>query len=102
MRRGEVWWSDVPGLGRRPVLVLSRDVAIPVLGRVAVALLTTTVRDIPTEVLLDTADGVPRRSVVSLDNIYTISKRRLTKRLTRLSEAHLVEVCAALRFAVDC
>lgn len=102
MTRGEIWWSDVPGLGRRPVLVLTRDAAIPVLGRVAVALLTTTVRGIPTEVELDGADGVPQRCAVSLDNVYTISKRRLTQRITRLSDPHLSEVCAALRFAVAC
>jgi mRNA interferase MazF len=102
MSRGEIWWSDLPGQGRRPVLILSRDASIPVLGQVVVAILTTTIRGISSEVILEESDGVPRRSAVSLDNIHTISKRRLTRRVTRLSAPVLAEVCDALRYAVAC
>lgn len=102
MRRGEIWWGDLPGIGRRPVLVLTRDAAIPLLARVVVAPLTGSIRGLPTEVLLEESDGVPQRSVISLDNIQVVSKGRLLRRLTRLSEHHLTEVCSALRFAVAC
>lgn len=102
MSRGEIWWSDLPGLGRRPVLILTRDPAIALLGQVVVAMLTTTVRGIPSEVVLEPSDGVPQRSVVSLDNIHTISKRRLIRRVTKLSARGLAEVCEALRYAVAC
>lgn len=102
MTRGEVWWGDVPGLGRRPVLVLTRDTAIPLLTDVVVALLTTNIRGIPTEVVLDQSDGVPRTSAVTFDNIYTVSKRQLVRRITGLSNARLEQVCTALRFALAC
>jgi mRNA interferase MazF len=102
MKHGEIWWSDVPGWGRRPVVVLTRDAAITLLRRVVVAMVTTTIRNIPTEVVLERADGMSRRSAVNLDNLYTIDKTHLTSRITRLSEARLEEMCDAIRFAVAC
>jgi mRNA interferase MazF len=102
MTRGEVWWGDIPGIGRRPVLVLTRDTAIPLLARIVVALVTTQIRGIPTEVRLDRDDGMPDTSVVSFDNVYTLSKRQLVSRITELSNARLDEVCAALRYAFAC
>jgi mRNA interferase MazF len=102
MTRGEVWWGDVPGVGRRPCLVLTRDAAIPVLRTVVVAMLTRTIRGIPTEVVLETADGVPERSAVSLDNLQTVPKRNLVTRITELSRHRLDDVCEALRFAMGC
>ena len=102
MNRGEIWWTDVPGLGRRPVLVMTRDLAIPVLSDIVVALVTATIRGIPTEVVVDESDGLPRRSAISLDNLRTLSKRRLIQRVTMLSQARLDEVCEALRFAMAC
>jgi mRNA interferase MazF len=102
MTRGEVWWGDIPGIGRRPVLVLTRDTAIPLLAKVVVALITTQTRGIPTEVRLEPGDGMPHTSVVSFDNVYTLSKRRLVSRITELSNARLDEICEALRFAFAC
>lgn len=102
MNRGEIWWTDVPGLGRRPVLVMTRDLAIPVLSDIVVALITATIRGIPTEVVVDEADGLPLRSAISLDNLRTLSKRHLIQRVTALSEARLEEVCEALRYAMAC
>jgi mRNA interferase MazF len=102
MTRGEVWWADIPGVGRRPVLLLTRDTALALLGGVVVAEITTQVRGIPTEVALDQRDGMPRASVVSFDNIHTISKRCFSSRITELSNAKLEEVCEALRYAVAC
>lgn len=102
MTRGEVWWADVPGVGRRPVLLLTRDEALPLLGRLCVALLTTTVRGLPSEVVVDEMDGLPQRSAVTLDNLHTVPKTVLRHRITALTRAHMDEVCEALRFATAC
>lgn len=96
MRRGEVWWAEPPEERPRPVLILTRDRAIEVMQRVLVAPLTTTIRDIPTEVALDHRDGVPRRCVVSLDNVAPLSKTCLVKRLIQLSPQRMAEVRRAL------
>ena len=99
--RGEVWWCELAGLGRRPIVVLSRDAAIPRLGRTLVAPCTTTIRGLPSEVLLEPdTDPVPRRSAVNLDSVESVALGVLTDRLGRLSGERMDEVCAAL--AVDC
>ena len=102
MTRGEVWWTDIPGVGRRPTLILTRDTAIPLLNALTVAICTGTQWGIPTEVELGEDDGLPLRSVVSLDNLVTISKRRLKQRIVELSSERMAEVCQALRFATAC
>jgi mRNA interferase MazF len=102
VNRGEVWWLEDPELGRRPVCILSREAAIPVLKSVLVAPATTTVRGIPTEVELGTENGMPKRCALSLDNTTVVPKAHLTRRITRLSVNHLVELCAALRYATGC
>jgi len=102
-RRGELWWCELPDVGRRPVVVLSRDVAIPRLGRALVAPCTTTIRGLPSEVPLDTgSDPVPRRCVVNLDSVESVSIGVLVDRLGRLGDDRMAEVCAALSVAVDC
>lgn len=102
-RRGEVWWCEPPQIGRRPVVVLSRDVAIPRLQRALVAPCTTTIRGLPSEVVLEPGDDpVPRSSAVNLDSVESVSVRLLTERLGRLSDARLREICAALAVATDC
>jgi mRNA interferase MazF len=101
VRRGEVWWAELPApAGRRPVVLLSRDEAYAVRELVIVAPLTTRIRRIPTEVVLGRADGVPRRCVVNLHTIATIPKQTLTRRLTALAPEKLAAVERALRFAV--
>ncbi len=101
--RGEVWWCELPSIGRRPVVVLSRDAAIPRLGRTLVAPCTTTVRGLPSEVLLDPGyDPVPLRSVVNLDSVESVSVGVLVDRLGRLGDDRMREVCAALEVAVAC
>jgi mRNA interferase MazF len=99
---GEVWWSEAPDLGRRPVLVLSRDAVLPHLRRPLVAPLTTRERGIPSEVPLDVDDGVPQPCVVSLDNVQPLSAAALVEHLATLSARRMAEVCAALAVAVDC
>jgi mRNA interferase MazF len=102
-RRGEVWWSELPGIGRRPVVVLSRDAAIPRLRRALVAPCTTTVRGLPSEVVLEPGDDpVPRRSAVNLDSVESVSVAVLVERLGLLSGARMHDVCVALEVAVDC
>jgi mRNA interferase MazF len=101
MRRGDVWWADLPSpAGRRPVVLLSRNEAYAVRELVTVAPVTTRVRGIPTEVELDRADGLPKRCVANLDTITTIPRRRLTTQITRLAPAKIAAVDGALRFAL--
>lgn len=102
-RRGEVWWCELPDIGRRPVIVLSRDAAIPRLGRTLIAPCTTTIRGLPSEVALEPGvDPVPRPSAVNLDSVESVSVAVLVDRLGRLSDDKIREVCAALSVAVDC
>jgi mRNA interferase MazF len=102
MRRGEVWWADLqPPIGRRPVLLLSRDSAYRVRTSVTVAVVTRTIRGIPVEVPLGPQDGMPTRCVVNLDDILTIPKALLVSRLTALSATNMGLVARAIDFALD-
>ena len=102
-RRGELWWCELPEIGRRPVLVLSRDVAIPRLGRTLIAPCTTTLRGLPSEVALEPGDDpVPRPSALNLDSVESVSVAVLVDRLGTLSDDRMRQVCAALEVAVDC
>jgi len=101
-RRGELWWCEPPDVGRRPVVVLSRDAAIPRLRRVLVALCTTTIRGLPSEVVLETdEDLVARRTAVNLDSIESVSIGLLVERIGLLSDTRMREICDALAVAVD-
>ncbi|HVM57003.1 MAG TPA: type II toxin-antitoxin system PemK/MazF family toxin [Gaiellaceae bacterium] len=101
--RGEVWWCELPEIGRRPVVVLSRDAAIPRLRRALIGPCTTTVRGIPTEVVLEPPeDPIPLVSVVNLDSVESVSVGTLVERLGRLGDARMHQICAALEIAVDC
>ncbi|MGI9157653.1 MAG: type II toxin-antitoxin system PemK/MazF family toxin [Marmoricola sp.] len=101
--RGEVWWCELAEIGRRPVVVLSRDAAIPRLRRALVAPCTTTIRGLASEVVLEPEDDpVPRRSAVNLDSVESVSVAVLFSRLGRLAESRMRDVCAALAVAVDC
>ena len=101
--RGEVWWCEPGEIGRRPVVVLSRDAAIPRLRRTLVGPCTTTVRDLPSEVLLEPGDDpVPRTSVVNLDSVESVSLGTLVERLGRLSDERMRQICEALEIAVAC
>jgi len=101
--RGEVWWCELPEVGRRPVVVLSRDAAIPRLKRTLVAPCTTTLRGLPSEVLLlPDVDPISRRSAVNLDAVESVAVGVLVERLGRLSDDRMIRVCAALEVAVAC
>jgi mRNA interferase MazF len=101
--RGDVWWCELPEVGRRPVVVLSRDAAIPRLQRALIGPCTTTIRGIPSEVPLEpTEDPIPRSSVVNLDSVESVSIGTLVERLGRLSDHRMRQVCDALAIAVAC
>jgi mRNA interferase MazF len=101
--RGEVWWCELPDVGRRPVVVLSRDAAIPRLRRALVGPCTTTIRGLPSEVQLEPGeDPIPRRSVVNLDAVESVSVGTLVERIGRLSGPRMLEICASLEIAVGC
>ena len=102
MKRGEVWWANMPQpIGRRPVLLLSRNAAYPVRSSVTVAPITRTVHEIPVEVRLGPEDGLPRDCVANLDNIVTVSKKRLDRSLTTLSPEKMRSIEQAIKFALD-
>ena len=101
--RGEVWWCELSEIGRRPVVVLSRDAVIPRHRRALIAPCTTNVRGLVSEVVLDPADDpVPRRSAVNLDSVESVSLAVLVDRLGRLSDDRMRQICGALAVAVDC
>ncbi len=101
MRRGEIWWSEQPQpIGRRPVLLLSRDEAYNVRNAVTIAQITTTVRNIPVEAALSKKDGLPQDCVVNLDNITTIRKSILVERICALRVEKMAEINRAIKFAL--
>ena len=101
--RGELWWCEPPHVGRRPVVVLSRDAAIPRLLRALVAPCTTTIRGLGSEVVLEPGDDpIPQLSAVNLDSIESVSIAALVDRIGRLSDDRMRQICAALEVAVDC
>ncbi|HLY63588.1 MAG TPA: type II toxin-antitoxin system PemK/MazF family toxin [Terriglobia bacterium] len=87
---------------QRPVVVLTRESAIGYLSAVTVAPITSTIRGVPSEVLLTEADGMKRSCAVNLHNLVTVSKARLGRRVAMLSAGRLEEICAALGFALGC
>ena len=86
----------------RPVLILTRENALGYLSTATVAPVTSTVREVPSEVILDVDDGMTGRCAVNLHNAVTISQQRLGRRVTRLTDERMREVCAALRFSLGC
>jgi len=101
MRRGEIWWADLPvPAGRRPVVLLSRNEAYAVRELVTVAPITTRVRRIPTEVPLGPAEGLPKACVANLDTITTIPRRALTEPIGPLPPEKLTAMERALLFAL--
>lgn len=98
--QGEIWWAEAEDR-RRPVLVVTRSEAVPVLNRILVAPVTRTVRRIPTELPLDADDGLPEPCAASFDNLQPIRKSFLTDRLGSIRDRHH-EICAALEALADC
>ncbi len=102
MERGEVRWARLPPpVGRRPVLLLSRNRAYQIRKSITVAPITRTIRDIPVEVALDESDGMPTRCAVNLDDILTVPIRLIEDRITTLSGEKMSRVREAIAFALD-
>lgn len=102
MKRGEVrWYKFQQPDKKRPVLILTRDSVLGYLGEVTIAPLTSTIRDIPSEVLLTRHDGVQKDCAVNCDHIQTISKGKVGALVTTLAPEKLVQVRDAIRFALD-
>ena len=87
---------------QRPVVVLTRPSAVDYLSSVTVAPITSTIRGVPSEVVLTEADGMKRPCAINLHNVVTVSKAHLGRRVGTLSSERLREVCAALGFALGC
>lgn len=102
MSRGDVWWYEAPDQKRRPVCVLTRASAVPILETVLAVPATTVIRTAPAEVALNGSDGMPRECVLNLDNVAPVPKAHLTGRITRLSAPRMQQVCRALRVATGC
>jgi mRNA interferase MazF len=102
MQRGEVWWAELPlPLGRRPVVLLSRDEAYSVRNAVTVAEVTSTIRGIPVEVELGLEEGLPKKCVVNLDTIVTIRKDLLIERIALLPGEKIDKIDSAIKFALS-
>ncbi len=94
------WYKFSQPNKRRPVVILTRDSALEFLGEVTVAPITTTTREIPTEVLLTRADGMPRDCAINLDHIQTVSRGRIGPLITKLTAEKMFLLRAALLFAL--
>jgi mRNA interferase MazF len=102
VRQGEIWWASLPKpIGRRPVVLLSRNEAYKIRSSVTVAIVTSTIRQIPAEVSLGPAQGLPKACVANLDTIITIEKASLHARLCVLTDSKWDETITALKFALD-
>lgn len=93
---------ETPNQKRRPVLIVSRNEAIPVLNNVVVAPLTSTLRDIPTGIRVGPDQGIDHDSVATFDNLAAVPKSVLTARLGRLGPGGRQQICDALNALADC
>lgn len=101
MKRGDVRWYRFKAPDkRRPVLILTRDSAIPVLNSVTVAPITSTIRNIPTETVLTREDGLPKTCAANFDNLQTVSKAGIGDRISHLSADRMQAVASAIGFAL--
>ena len=99
--QGEIWWAEAEDK-RRPVLVVTRSEAVPVLTSIVVAPVTRTIRGIPTEVSLGPEHGLPEVCVANLDSIQPIRRSFLTQRVGRLALDETGVICRALSALADC
>jgi mRNA interferase MazF len=101
MNRGEIrWYRFASPDKKRPVLLLTRTSVLDYLGEVTIAPITSTVRDIPSEVVLTEEDGLLRTCAVNLDHVQTVPKEKIGGLLSRLSAERMTEVRSALLFAL--
>ncbi|MGD8847611.1 MAG: type II toxin-antitoxin system PemK/MazF family toxin [Desulfobacteraceae bacterium] len=102
MKHSEIrWYRFTRPDKKRPVLILTRDSVLEYLGEVTVAPITTTVRNIPSEVYLSKADGMPRDCAVNCDHLQTVAKGKIGSLITSLPDSKMYDVGRAIRFALD-
>ena len=101
-RRSEIWYADVPNDKPRPVLVLTRDPMGRHLRSVICAPITSTIRNLSTEVSIGPDEGLAQPSVVNCDNVFLLPRTRLLKVLGRATQRQMSEVCAAVATAIGC
>lgn len=102
MKRGDVWWAELPPpIGNRPVVVLTRNAVLQNIGGVVVAVVTRTVRHLPTEVTLNRRQGLPVPCVANLDNLLTVPRGRLKRLMGACDGPKLAELNAAIKVALD-
>jgi mRNA interferase MazF len=102
MKRGEVRWYKFDALDkRRPVVILTRDSVIEYLGEITVAPVTSTIRDIPTQVVLSEQDGMPRECAINCDHVQTVAKGKIGPTITTLPADTMEQVRQAIAFALD-
>jgi len=102
MKRGEIRWYKFKAPDKkRPVLILTRNSILEYLGEVTVAPVTSTIREIPSEVLLAKSDGMPRECAINFDHIQTVSKNKVGSLISVLSPERLKEVREAILFSLD-
>jgi mRNA interferase MazF len=103
LERGEIRHYRFPSPDKsRPVLILTRGSAIRYLANVTVAPITASIRGVPSEVVLDSDDGMKKPCAVNLHNLITVSQRGLGRRLGQLGNERMKEVCTALAFSLGC
>lgn len=101
MKRGEIrWYRFAAPDKKRPVLILTRDSALGYLGEATIAPLTSTIRDIPTELVLTRADGMPQDCAINFDHIQTVPRSRIGAVITTLDSRRWTEARSALLFAL--
>jgi mRNA interferase MazF len=102
MKHGEIrWYKFLAPDKKRPVLILTRDSILEYLGEVTIAPITTSTRDIPSEVFLSTVDGMPKDCAVNCDHLQTVAKGKIGALITSLPRTKMLEVGRAVRFALD-
>jgi mRNA interferase MazF len=100
IRRGDIWDADIPGVGIHPVVVVTRDTAIPVLSSLVCVLITGSFHGHVAEVAVGPAQGLDHDSAASCDNVFTLPQRVITRRRGHLDTAKLAELDAALTIAL--
>lgn len=102
MKRGEIWWADIPPpYHRRPVIILTRDEVLSTIGSIVASVITTTVRDLPTEVALGRAQGLQKYCVANLDNLLTLPRHRFKHLMGACGKEKLLEIERAVKFALE-
>lgn len=102
MKRGEVWWADLPPpVGSRPVVILTRDAVLHSIESVVIVLVTRTVRGVPTEVALGRRQGLPVPCVANFDNLLTVPRNRLKRLMGACDASKVEELNRAIKASLD-